>query len=155
MSYTTLGLARGFYNFRRRPALRPILVGSLSGYDICIMHQTSWVHRHLQACNFVFDPGWRRLSRQWCIHQLFAGHFQDDGAYHKWRVNLRTRRRLARPRLAGLPKVRHRLRVRAMVRVDGRYVVVQERLARGLALAKKFGLEGSTLSDRATRVPLE
>ena len=42
-----------------------------------------------------------------------------------------------------------------MVRVDGRYVVVQERLARGLALAKKFGLEGSTLSDRTTRVPLE
>ena len=52
------------------------------------MHQTSWVHRHLQACNFVFDPGWRRLRRQWCVHQLFAGRFQDDGAYHKWRVHL-------------------------------------------------------------------
>ena len=55
------------------------------------MHQTSWVHRHLQACNFVFDPGWRRLRRQWCIHQLFAGRFQDDGAYRKWRVNLHRR----------------------------------------------------------------
>ena len=53
------------------------------------MHQETWVHRHLQACNFVFDPGWRRLSRQWCIHQLFAGRFQDDGAYRKWRVHLR------------------------------------------------------------------
>ena len=71
-------------------ALRPIVVGSLSGYAICIMHQTSWVHRHLQACNFVFDPGWRRLHRQWCIHQLFAGRFQDNGAYRKWRVNLVT-----------------------------------------------------------------
>ena len=52
----------------------------------------TWVHRHLQACNFVFDPGWRRLHRQWCIHQLFAGRFQDDGAYHKWRVHLWRRR---------------------------------------------------------------
>ena len=56
------------------------------------MHQETWVHRHLQACNFVFDPGWRRLHRQWCIHQLFAGRFQDDGAYHKWRVHLWRRR---------------------------------------------------------------
>ena len=56
------------------------------------MHQTSWVHRHLQACNFVFDPGWRRLHRQWCIYQLFAGRFQDDEAYHKWRVHLWRRR---------------------------------------------------------------
>ena len=53
------------------------------------MHQETWVHRHLQACNFVFDPGWRRQSRHWCIHQLFAGRFQDNGAYRKWRVHLR------------------------------------------------------------------
>ena len=26
------------------------------------MHQKSWVHRHLQACNFVFDPGWRSAT---------------------------------------------------------------------------------------------
>jgi len=93
VSYTTLGffLARGFYNFSLAPAHRPIVVGSLSGYDTCIMHQTNWVHRHLQACNFVFDPGWRRLHRQWCIHQLFAGRFQDDGAYRKWRVTLHRR----------------------------------------------------------------
>ena len=56
------------------------------------MHQATWVHRHLQACNFVFDPGWRRLHRQWCIYQLFAGRFQDDEAYHKWRVHLWRRR---------------------------------------------------------------
>ena len=56
------------------------------------MRQETWVHRHLQAYNFVFDPGWRRLHRQWCIHQLFAGRFQDDGAYHKWRVHLWRRR---------------------------------------------------------------
>ena len=98
VSYTTLGffLARGFYNFSLAPAHRPIVVGSLSGYDICIMHQTSWVHRHLQACNFVFDPGWRRQSRQWCVHQLFAGRFQDHGAYRKWRVDLHHRRDGAR-----------------------------------------------------------
>ena len=65
------------------------------------MHQETWVHRHLQACNFVFDPGWRRLRRQWCIHQLFAGRFQDDGAYHKWRVNLVTRRACGRLRRPG------------------------------------------------------
>ena len=52
------------------------------------MHQETWVHKHLQACTFVFDPGWRRHRREWCIHQLFAGRFQDDGAYHKWRVHL-------------------------------------------------------------------
>ena len=71
--------------------LRPIVVGSSPYLTHCIiqMHQETWVHRHLQACNFVFDPGWRRLHRQWCIHQLFAGRFQDDGAYHKWRVHLR------------------------------------------------------------------
>ena len=56
------------------------------------MHQTSWVHRHLQACNFVFDPGWRRHRREWCVHQLFAGRFQDYGAYQKWRVHLWRRR---------------------------------------------------------------
>ena len=55
------------------------------------MHQETWVHRHLQACNFVFDPGWRRQSRKWCIHQLFAGHFIDNEAYRKWRVNLHRR----------------------------------------------------------------
>ena len=53
------------------------------------MHQETWVHRHLQACNFVFDPGWRRHRRQWCVHQLFAGRFVDNGVYQKWRVNLR------------------------------------------------------------------
>ena len=42
----------------------------------------------MQACYFVFDPGWRRLRRQWCVHQLFAGRFQDHGAYQKWRVVL-------------------------------------------------------------------
>ena len=52
------------------------------------MHQPSWVHRHLQACNFVFDPGWRRQSRGWCVHQLFAGRFIDNEAYQKWRVSL-------------------------------------------------------------------
>ena len=56
------------------------------------MHQTSWVHRHLQCLQFAFDPGWRRHRRQWCIGKLFAGHFQDDGAYHKWRVHLWRRR---------------------------------------------------------------
>ena len=127
------------------------------------MRQETWVHRHLQACNFVFDPGWRRQSRHWCVHQLFAGRFQDHGAYHKWRVHLwrrravRVRRRRRRRGVLALYAVESRLGdtsvLRAMVRVDGRYVVVQERLARGLALAKKFGLEGSTLSDRATRVP--
>ena len=123
------------------------------------MHQTSWVHRHLQACNFVFDPGWRRQSRHWCIHQLFAGRFQDDGAYHKWRVHLRRgddvywTRGGKLTRFVSIATGARRKDKRGMVRVDGRYVVVQERLARGLALAKKFGLEGSTLSDRATHVP--
>ena len=91
MSYRTLALY-GFYSFHTI-LLKPVVVGSSSAYDICIMHQASWVHRHLQACNFVFDPGWRRLSRQWCIHQLFAGRFHDDGAYRKWRVYLHRRRR--------------------------------------------------------------
>ena len=53
------------------------------------MRLKTWVHGHLQCIAFVFDRGWRRHRRQWCIHQLFAGHFQDDGAYHKWRVHLR------------------------------------------------------------------
>ena len=52
------------------------------------MRLKTWIHGHLQCIAFVFDRGWRRHSRQWCIHQLFAGHFQDDGAYHKWRVIL-------------------------------------------------------------------
>ena len=43
----------------------------------------------MQCLQFAFDPGWRRHRRQWCIGKLFAGHFQDDGAYHKWRVHLR------------------------------------------------------------------
>ena len=73
----------------RSKHLKLVVVGSSSACDICIMHQPSWVHRHLQACNFVFEPGWRRQRRHWCVHQLFAGRFQDDGAYRKWRVNLR------------------------------------------------------------------
>ena len=68
------------------------------------MHQETWVHRHLQACKFVFDPGWRRHRRQWCVHQLFAGHFQDNRAYQKWRVKravlFRRRRRRSRENLS-------------------------------------------------------
>ena len=52
------------------------------------MRLKTWVHGHLQCIAFVFDRGWRRHSRKWCIHQLFAGRFQDDGAYHRWRVHL-------------------------------------------------------------------
>ena len=60
------------------------------------MHQETWVHAHLRALSFVFDRGWRRLSRQWCVHQLFAGRFQDHGAYRRWRVNLHSDRRRRR-----------------------------------------------------------
>ena len=60
------------------------------------MHQETWVHAHLRALSFVFDRGWRRLSRQWCVHQLFAGRFQDHGAYHQWRVHLYSPRKSSR-----------------------------------------------------------
>ena len=113
VSYRTLGLARGS---RRLITHR----GSSIHLTICIiqMRQETWVHRHLQACNFVFDPGWRRLSRQWCIHQLFAGRFQDDGAYHKWRVHLWRRRAV---------RVRRRRRRRPTFK-DGKRKLVTERM---------------------------
>ena len=47
--------ARGFYNFS---SLGPSSCSSIH-LTTCIsqMHQETWVHRHLQACNFVFLDG--------------------------------------------------------------------------------------------------
>ena len=63
----------------------------------CLTHLTdshnSNASRNLGAQTFagvhICVPGWRRHRRHWCIHQLFAGRFQDHGAYRKWRVHLR------------------------------------------------------------------
>ena len=52
------------------------------------MHQETWVHRHLRAPQLCLRS-WMAEAPSTVVHSpAVCGAFQDDGAYHKWRVQL-------------------------------------------------------------------